>query len=133
MIGHAMSAADDAALTTPVVQVSHPAPKVAVVVLLGEHDLASEGEVGAAIAGELAEGNDVVVGLGETLFIDSRIIGILIRESAHAADLGRELVLQFHTESPAKRVLEMTTVDQHLRCYDSVESAVEAVLESSST
>jgi anti-anti-sigma factor len=124
-----MFAAEDAALTTPIVQVSHPVPEVALVVLYGEHDLASEAEVGAAIAAELAAGNDVVVGLGETLFIDSRIIGVLIRESAHAADAERELVLQFGPESPARRVLEITTVDQHLRCFETTDSAVEAILE----
>lgn len=123
-----MFAADDPALTMPIVRVSHPAPKVALIVLLGEHDLASEAEVGTAIAGELDQGNDVVVGLAETLFIDSRIIGVLIKESAHAADLGREVVLQFHADSPARRVLEITTVDQHLRCYDTAEAAVDAVL-----
>lgn len=124
-----MSAREDPALTTPVVEVSQPAPKVAVVCLLGEHDLASEPDVTAAIAQALGEGNDVVVDLSETPFIDSKIIGVLIKESAHAGELGRQLVLEIRADSPARRALEITTVDQHLLNYETAESAVEAILE----
>jgi anti-anti-sigma factor len=125
---HAISASDDAALTTPIVEVSHPAPRVAVVVLLGEHDLASEPDVSAAIALALDEGNDVVLDLAETLFIDSRIVGVLIKESAYAEELDRQFVLRVQTDSPARRVLEITTIDQRLQLYETVESAVEAIL-----
>ncbi len=79
-----MSAMNDPALTTPIVEVSEPAPEIMLVGLLGEHDLASEPDVTTAIAGALRDGNDVVVDLSDTLFIDSKIIGVLIRESSHA-------------------------------------------------
>jgi anti-anti-sigma factor len=124
-----VSASHDPALTTPIVEVSQPAPKVAVVRLLGEHDLASESDVTAAIAQALGDGNDVVVDLSETLFIDSKIVGLLIKESAHAEELDRQLVLRIQSDSPARRVLEITTVDQRLRHYETLESAVEAILE----
>ncbi len=124
-----MSTSHDPALTIPIVQVSQPAPNVTVVGLMGEHDLASEPDVTAAIARALARGNDVVVDLSETLFIDSKIVGVLIKESAHAEELDRQLVLRIQTDSPARRVLEITTVDQRLRHYETVDSAVAAILE----
>ena len=124
-----MSTSHDPALTIPIVQVSQPAPNVTVVGLMGEHDLASEPDVTAAIARALARGNDIVVDLSETLFIDSKIVGVLIKESAHAEELDRQLVLRIQTDSPARRVLEITTVDQRLRHYETVDSAVEAILE----
>ena len=124
-----MSTSHDPALTIPIVQVSQPAPDVTVVGLTGEHDLASEPDVTAAIARALGRGNDVVVDLSETLFIDSKIVGVLIKESAHAEELDRQLVLRIHADSPARRVLEITTVDQRLRHYETVDSAVGAILE----
>ena len=71
----------------------------------------------------------MVVDLSETPFIDSKIIGVLIKESAHAGELGRQLVLEIRADSPARRALEITTVDQHLLNYETAESAVEAILE----
>ena len=119
--------AGDAARTTPIVEVSRSAPNVAVVCLLGEHDLASEAEVTGVIARELGQGSDVVIDLSETLFIDSRIIAALLKESAHAEELGRGLVLLIGPDSPARRVLEITRVDRHLRPHATIDSAVEAL------
>ena len=123
-----MSSSEDPAAAAPVVNVSDPAPGVTLVSLGGEHDLASEGEVSDAIAAALERGSDVIVDLGETLFIDSKIIGALIKGASLAGEEGRQLVLCLQDDSAARRALEITTVDQHLPHYETVEAAVDAIV-----
>lgn len=122
-----MSGTESAADATPRVTISHPAPAVAVVSLLGEHDLSSEPDVSATIVGLLENGSDVIVDLAETLFIDSKIISALGKASALAADHNRQLVLRLHSATVVRRALEITTVDQYLRHYETVEAAVAAI------
>ena len=88
-------------LPSPPTIVFRNAPEVAVVVMAGEHDLGSADKVLAAIEAALPDQN-VVVDLNETTFIDSFVIGALVRgwQSANAA--GRTFHLCLGGEHPRR-------------------------------
>jgi anti-anti-sigma factor len=81
---------------------------VAVFELLGEHDMASELELRAALNEALADGQGVVVDLSKVEFIDSSVIHTLIDTQQRLAARGRELATEVNTASIVMRALEVT-------------------------
>jgi anti-sigma B factor antagonist len=115
-------------LSEPEVRVTHVAGDVAVVSLLGEHDLATAWEVRNAIAFALIEqGTHVVADLSETEFIDSSIVHALFDSEQLASEHGRRLSLQLRAHAGVQRVLEITGMLDVLPVYGTRAEAIDAV------
>jgi anti-anti-sigma factor len=93
----------------PPVEVLPPAPPyAAVVVLRGEHDLATRDAIAAAL--DPLEG-DVLVDLGECTFIDSSVIGMLLASANRLRGAGHRLELVVPAgNDPIVRVLEIVDI-----------------------
>jgi anti-anti-sigma factor len=99
---------------------------VAVITLLGEHDLASAAELEHTIA-SVSEGNQgIVVDLTATDFIDSTILHALVQ--AHRS-LGDRFALEVATTTHVRRLLEVTGLEEVLPCAPTREEAVRLVRE----
>src|SRR5215831_17557959 len=85
----------------PTIGVQRPVPGVAVLVLTGEHDLASARELDRVFADVLSGAKHVVVDLSEASFIDSYTMGTIIhaRRAADAANC------RFNVVVPASSVI----------------------------
>jgi anti-anti-sigma factor len=95
------------ALSEPEVRVARLRGEVAVISLLGEHDVATAWEVRNAIAFALDQGTHVVVDLSETEFVDSSIVHALVDSVRLASVQGLSISLQLPACASVKRVLEM--------------------------
>jgi anti-anti-sigma factor len=84
--------------------VQHDDRGVAVVTLLGEHDMASAGEVYESIRSAASDA-PVVVNLSNAEFIDSTIIATLLR--AHE-ECEQPVVLEITMSHPARKILDIT-------------------------
>jgi anti-anti-sigma factor len=76
--------------------------------LLGEHDMASEPELRAALNEALEDGRGIVVDLSKAEFIDSSVIKTLLDTRRDLAAQGRELATEVNAASIVMRVLEIT-------------------------
>ena len=82
---------------------------VALFELLGEHDMASEPALRAALNEALADGQGIVVDLSKAEFIDSSVIHTLIDTQQRLAAQGRELATEVNTASVVMLALEITS------------------------
>ncbi len=84
-------------------------------VLTGELDIATADILTSALNGTSGEsGRDRVIDLSGVTFMDSTGLRVLISANRAAADGGYELTI-VTGDSPAKRVLELTRMDEHMR------------------
>jgi anti-anti-sigma factor len=83
---------------------------VAVVRLLGEHDLSTAGEARARIEDLYEEERNVVVDMTDAEFIDSAIIHVLLDGRSELVARGRRLVVQVGTTAIVRRSLEIAGV-----------------------
>jgi anti-sigma B factor antagonist len=110
---------------TATVTVEVASPSVAVVVLEGEHDLASVPQVREALESQLVEERrNVVVDLTSTQFIDIAIARVLLGSHKAAQALGRAFVLQFGTRPAVRRLFEVTKFLDQFPYEESREKAV---------
>ena len=100
-----------------------------VVVLGGEHDLSSVGEVTEAL-GRAASAAVTIVDLSSASFIDSAVLGALITSHREAALGGRRWALVIGNGSGAavRRILELTGLDGMLPVYSDVGDALAATV-----
>lgn len=96
-----------ALLSDPEVRVAPLPGDIAVISLLGEHDVTTAWEVRNAIAFALAQGTHLVVDLSETEFIDSSIVHALVDSVQLASAQGLRISLQLQTQASVKRMLEI--------------------------
>ena len=96
---------------------------VVVVVLFGEHDLCTAENLQRDVARLIAEGAAVVIDVSQAAFIDSACLHTLLRAQKQALALDRPLVVQTGTDTPARRVLELSGT---LGFLNAVESRAEA-------
>lgn len=88
--------------------------------LSGELDIATAGRLTEALeALEPAPGEQLVIDLASVGFMDSTGLRVLIAANRDAADTGYELVI-VTGESPARRVLELTRMDEHMRVLPAI-------------
>lgn len=97
---------------------------VAVITLVGEHDISTADELSAAIDAEAARRRGIVVSLAETTFVDSAIVHRLFKGDRQMLDAGRRLVLHVGTEPVVDRVLEIGGVLEELIWSVSLEDAI---------
>lgn len=102
---------------------------VAVVRLLGEHDLATLPLLEEAVNASLASAGSLVVDVGETQFMDAACLGVLARADEMLRLQGTGLVLQYGTPSAVRRVFELTGLHERFLCADSRRQAIEMARE----
>ena len=97
------------------------------VVLEGEHDLATAQSVRARIAEAGDQG--VVVDLRPTQFVDSSILGVLVEAAKRAEEreCGFAIVLDENANAAVRRVFEVTGLAALLPTYESMDDALAAV------
>jgi anti-anti-sigma factor len=116
-----------ALLSEPEVRVARLPGEIAVISLLGEHDIATAWEVRNALAFALEQGTHVVVDLSETEFIDSTIIHVLFESKQLAQEHGRRVSLQLPADARVRRALEITGMLDVLPVYGARAEPVDAV------
>ena len=92
--------------------------------LVGEHDMATAGDLEARIREHVWQDRDVVVSFKDAEFIDSAIVATLYRGHQEAVARGRRLVL--HNECPAivRQVLDISGLRDSIPGTESLEDAV---------
>ena len=106
------------------VEVSNPREGVAVVALLGEHDLLSEEQVEALFSNLVASNKLVVVDVSEAQFIDSSLLHNLVKADQQARTNGDRFVPQLGTAPIVKKALEVSGLLNLLDCASSREEAL---------
>ena len=91
----------------PQVLIAEAARGVAVVSLLGEHDMATAREVRNTLASLLQVGAGVVVDLTETTFVDCSIMHVLDETQCFPSQDGTRLSFQLATRPIVRRVFEV--------------------------
>jgi anti-sigma B factor antagonist len=101
---------------------------VEVVVVRGEHDLATAGDLRSSIETAAGRATGVVVDLSNTTFIDSAVLQVLLsgRDRADEAGIGYVIALGDGTGHAVRRLLELTGLDRRLPLADGRNAAVEA-------
>jgi anti-anti-sigma factor len=107
----------------PSISVGHVGD-VAVVGLVGDHDIVTAADVRNALEAELAEGHGLVVSLADTTFFDSSIAHALFGVDTGLRESGRRLVLHVGTPSIVERVLEISGLDARVQRTSSLADAV---------
>jgi anti-anti-sigma factor len=109
------------------IDVDRVAGGVAVITLYGEHDLGSKAELDQKLALLVGAGERVIVDLSEVEYVDSSALNSVVHAAALARQEGLRLTLQFDPESKVARLLEITSLRDHLPCADSREEAIRIV------
>lgn len=98
-------------------------PSLWVVELAGEHDVSTAPLVDAAFAQIDAIGSTVVVDFTETSFIDSTVVGELVKRSRR----GETLLLVAPTGSAVRGTLDLIGVTGLLRTFETRDEALQAI------
>jgi anti-sigma B factor antagonist len=106
------------------VEVGPHAPGIAVVTMLGEHDISTEPQLAQAIA-EASAHSDVVVDLSGCTFIDSTVIASLINGAAAVHARGERFALVIPPEQRhVTRIARMIRLSEFLAVHDSRDAAL---------
>jgi anti-anti-sigma regulatory factor len=97
---------------------------IAVLDLVGEHDLTTARDVALAIAEQIARSRGIVVSLSEAEFLDSSVIRELFRGDGELLGRGRRLVVHTGANDVVRRVCELARVTDRLLCCDSLDEAI---------
>ena len=91
-------------------------PGVALVTLTGEHDLYGAQKLQERLETSISEGLAVVIDLTEAVFVDSTVVGVLLKAQkvAAAAELDYRVVMSESTGEPVRRMFEITGLTQIL-------------------
>jgi anti-anti-sigma factor len=117
--------AEDIAIVQPTaIHVLWPRPWVARILLVGEHDLASSGELADSIQTTLAQSQHLIVDLSETEFIDSTIIKELVKAKQQADHQNVTFNLLLGTAPVVERALQVTEVLPFLNRVKTIDEAL---------
>ena len=111
------------------IRVDRPEPGVAIVTVCGEHESFSAPKLAAELDTLLAEGAAIIADLTEADFLDSSVIGALLRGRAQARDRGTRfaVVVDDSTGWAVKRLLDVTGLLEVFEIRPDRASAVAAV------
>ena len=112
--------------TEPSIDVRWPRPGVAQVVLGGEHDLGSAGQLADTVARALEGATHLIVDVSEVTFIDSTTIGGVVAAKRQADAIQCRFNLLLATAPIVERALELTGVLPMLNAVHSLDEALEA-------
>jgi anti-anti-sigma factor len=110
--------------TEATTEIRWPSPRVAQVVLGGEHDLSTADELESAIAEALERCAKLIVDLRDAQFIDSSTIRILLAARRRAAANGLHFNLVLETTPVVERSLEITGVLEALNRVHTLDEAL---------
>lgn len=102
-------------------------PGVAVLVLRGEHDLATVPELQKELASLLAEGVPIVADLSETTFMDCATLTVLGEGQRRARAGGLGFVVVLGTDLVVRRLFELTGYEGRFSIVDTRAEAVNQV------
>lgn len=94
---------------------------IEIVRLIGEIDLSNSAPVLDAIREALPDGDEVVLDLSKTGYLDSAGIAMLFRLAERLSYNRRELQLVIPPDAPIRAVIELTKMDQVITVKDSAE------------
>jgi anti-anti-sigma factor len=97
---------------------------VAVVALVGDHDMATADEILSTVQAHAALGRGVVVALTAAEFIDSHVIRVLYLADAEMVKRERRLVIESGPGSKVERVVQIAGIRSQLVCANTLEEAV---------
>jgi len=101
------------------VEVEHPAPGLALVSVIGEHDLSTTPELTRALD-EAAAHSNVLVDLSDCSFIDSSVIQALVKTALALEARGEQLALVIPPgQRMVARVAQMTRLSEIFPTYAS--------------
>lgn len=108
------------------VEIDRSESGVAIVSLLGEHELYSVLEIERALDQAIQEGLAVVIDLSGTEFLDSSVVAILLRarEEAHVEGASFALVIDESTGQSVRQLFEITGLATIFRVASSREEAL---------
>ena len=92
------------------VLVERPAPGTAVVVLSGEHDMATKDAVRDLLDSLLWEDDLLVADFSSASFVDASILDVLLATKEQARELGKTFRLQLGTAAIVQRAFEICGV-----------------------
>ena len=112
-------------MLTPEIHVTRIGGTPAVVSLSGEHDVSTSRELDAALCNAIDTGSGVIVDLTAASYIDSSILGVLIRAHDVADALGKEgLAVVAPPSSAAARLFDLVGADETLAIFASGDQAL---------
>ena len=113
-------------LGAPSVEVVRHSARIAVVSLVGEHDLSTKSSMLDALASAASQ-PCVVVDLSRCTFVDSSFIGVLV--ALYGTKICTIRLVVPVTQRVVWRTLELAQMDQFFAIHDSLEQAVVAAAE----
>jgi anti-anti-sigma factor len=105
------------------IEVEIQSEETAIVVLHGEHDMATTTEISIALA--VAAGcPSILVDVSDCTFIDSTVIGVMLRAAVDARGRAGVLEVVVPRDSSARRGLEIAGVDHLLKFHETREAGI---------
>jgi anti-sigma B factor antagonist len=111
----------------PTVELRRLRPDTALIVLGGEHDLATAPRLQESVDQALASCGNLIVDVSEATFVDSSTIATFVRAKDRAERSGGRFNLVLGTAAIVERALEVSGVISLLRVVPSVEQALDDV------
>jgi anti-anti-sigma factor len=115
---------DTQSIEEPTIELTWPSPDTALIVLGGEHDLASAPRLQEKVGEALAGCSHLIVDVSAAEFIDSSTIATFIRARDRAEDGGGRFNLVLGTAAIVERALEVSGVIAVLRVVPTVDQAL---------
>jgi anti-anti-sigma factor len=106
------------------IEVSWCGTDIAILMLHGEHDLATAPALADELRRMIRAGELTIVDLSQTQFIDSSVMNNLHAAERMARERGLTLTLQLGSESIVRRALELSGLLEQLPCAASREEAI---------
>jgi anti-sigma B factor antagonist len=122
----APSLARAAARARPRVELETPSASVAIVTLVGEHDVATSEKVAQGLKLAATRRRHVLVDLSPCTFVDSTVIGLLLgsHDEVTSDDGSFVLILPGDSGTHTARVLELMQLGDALVMHDSLDAAL---------
>jgi anti-anti-sigma factor len=111
-------------MTHPPIEDSYHGSDLAIVTLLGEHDLSTKAELSVQLEQLVRTGERVIVDLSEAEYVGSAVVETLVRVDAPARQRGLRLTLQVGRAATVDRVVEVTGLRELLPIADSRQEAI---------
>ena len=110
------------------VELTSATADIAVVALIGEHDLGHYEDLAAVLARAAVRAPNVIVDLTHCEFVDSTTLSLLLNTHAYVTGAGGGLSVVIAPDSgPVRHLAELVRLDQILPVYPSLDTAVESV------
>lgn len=110
----------------PTIEVRSPQPNASLVILGGEHDLASADLLRQTFEESLASSDHLIVDLSGAAVIDSTIVGVLVQTMRRTEELDRKFTVVLGTAPAVERILGVTGLLELITVVPTLELALAA-------